>query len=85
MPHATLSSKFQISIPKEVRERMNLQPGQKVGFIERGGLFYFARVPTFDELRGSMKGSDTTFERDRTDRLERYKHIKPAPLARKAA
>jgi AbrB family looped-hinge helix DNA binding protein len=81
MPHATLSSKFQISIPKEVREQLNLQPGQKVGFIERGGQFYFSRVPTLDELKGMMRGA-APFERDRTDRLERYKHIKPA---RKAA
>lgn len=81
MPTATLSSKFQISIPKEVREQLNLQPGQKVGFLQVGKQFYFSRVPTLDELKGMMKGAPP-FERERTDRLERYTNIKPA---RKAA
>ena len=39
IPTATLSSKYQISIPKEIRDSMNLKPGQKLAFlcIGKGG------------------------------------------------
>jgi AbrB family looped-hinge helix DNA binding protein len=36
MTTATVSSKFQISIPKEVREAMQIQPGQQYEFIPMG-------------------------------------------------
>ena len=43
----TLSSKFQISIPKEVRERQGWKPGQKFAFLPRGLTGYvLVAVPT---------------------------------------
>ena len=33
---ATLSSKYQISIPKDIRDTLNLKPGQKLVFISSG-------------------------------------------------
>lgn len=69
MNAVTLSSKFQISIPKEVRERQGWKPGQKLAFIPRGGGGYeLVPVPKLEELRGIAKGADPTNYRDRYDR-----------------
>lgn len=65
---ATLSSKFQISIPKSVREAKGWQPGQKLVFLPRDNGFILVPVPTADELAGSAKGADITGYRDHADR-----------------
>ncbi|MBP2558950.1 AbrB family looped-hinge helix DNA binding protein [Neorhizobium galegae] len=68
MTTATLSSKFQISIPKEIREKHNWQAGQQFAFIPKGKSVVLVPVPTRDELRGIAKGADTSNYRDRNDR-----------------
>jgi AbrB family looped-hinge helix DNA binding protein len=66
---ATISSKFQISIPKEVRERQGWKPGQKLAFVPNGLKGYsLVPVPTLEELFGIAKGADPTNYRDRNDR-----------------
>ena len=65
---ATLSSKFQISIPKAVREKQNWSPGQKLAFIPKDGGVVLVPVPTLGQLRGIAKGADTSNHRDRKDR-----------------
>ena len=64
----TLSSKFQISIPKEVRDAQKWKPGQKFAFIPRGGSMVLVPVPTIEELRGIARGADPEGYRDRDDR-----------------
>ena len=49
MARATVSPKFQIVIPKEIRERYELKPGQQVALIDRDG--YIALVPQPPDLR----------------------------------
>ena len=73
MASATLSSKFQLSIPKAIREQMRLQAGQKFAIIPKGDTIVLAPVRPLAEMRGRLKGADTSDYRDRTDRLERYK------------
>ena len=73
MASATLSSKFQLSIPKAIREQMRLQAGQKFAIIPKGDTIVLAPVRPLAEIRGRLKGADTSDYRDRTDRLERYK------------
>lgn len=68
MNAVTLSSKFQISIPKEVRESQGWKPGQKFAFVPRGGGYQLVPVPELKDLRGIAKGADTTDYRDRHDR-----------------
>jgi AbrB family looped-hinge helix DNA binding protein len=46
MATATLSPKFEISIPKEVRDRQNWEPGQKFVFIPEGKDMVRVPVPT---------------------------------------
>lgn len=68
MARATVSPKFQIVIPKEIRERLDLKPGQQVALIDRDG--YVALVPQrpISELRGVLKGAPLDDYRDETDR-----------------
>ena len=64
----TLSSKFQISIPKSVREAKGWKAGQEFAFVPRDGGIMLVPVPTIDELRGIARGADPTGYRDRDDR-----------------
>jgi AbrB family looped-hinge helix DNA binding protein len=63
-----LSSKFQISIPKEVRESQGWKPGQKFAFIPRAGGYELVPVPKLADIMGIAKGADRTGYRDRYDR-----------------
>jgi AbrB family looped-hinge helix DNA binding protein len=65
---ATLSSKFQISIPKAVRNERKWKAGQEFAFIPKGTGVLLVPVPTFDELRGIAKGANPDHYRDREDR-----------------
>ncbi|MFT3986241.1 AbrB/MazE/SpoVT family DNA-binding domain-containing protein [Aestuariivirga sp.] len=66
---AKLSSKFQISIPKEVREAEGWQAGQRFMFIPKGRGVLVMPVPEASDLAGSAKGADASNYRDRTDRV----------------
>jgi AbrB family looped-hinge helix DNA binding protein len=73
MTSVTLSSKFQLSIPKSIREEMHLQAGQKFVILPKGDTIVLAPMHTLDEMRGRLKGADSSNYRDRSDRLDRYK------------
>ena len=64
----TLSSKFQVVIPRAVRTRLGLRPGMKLQVIEYNGRVEFLPLRKPAELRGFLKGLDTAIERD-SDRL----------------
>lgn len=68
MPLATVSPKFQIVIPKEIRERYELKPGQKLAFIDRDGYVALVVPRPISELRGILKGAPLDGYRDKTDR-----------------
>jgi AbrB family looped-hinge helix DNA binding protein len=68
MPTVTVSPKFQVVIPKEVREAMNITPGQKVQMMIYRGNIVLVPLRPIEELRGILKGIDTDIERD-PDRL----------------
>lgn len=68
MQSATLSSKFQLSIPKAVREAMGLKPGQRFTIIDKGGVIEFVPERQIRDARGMVKGPGTGDFRDRTDR-----------------
>ena len=65
---ATVSSKFQVSIPKEVRDRMALRPGQKVAFIAKIEGVLMVPVPEREEIAGMARGTNPEGYRDRNDR-----------------
>lgn len=75
MSVTTLSSKFQISIPKEIRESMKLKAGQRLAFIQSGKSIKLVPQPTIDDLFGIAKGANTENYRDRKDRDNRLPSI----------
>jgi AbrB family looped-hinge helix DNA binding protein len=60
----TISSKYQVVIPKDVRERLRIRPGQKVEAFAIGGRIELVPVRPVAEMRGFLKGMDSNFERD---------------------
>jgi len=64
MVTVTISPKFQVVIPKEIREKLGLEPGQKIQAIAYGDRIELIPVRPASELRGFLKGIDTRVERD---------------------
>ena len=65
---ATLSSKFQISVPKAVREQQRWGAGQEFVFIPKGVGVLMVPVLALDQLKGIAKGAKSEGFRDRDDR-----------------
>ena len=65
---ATLSSKFQISIPKAVRDDRRWKAGQEFAFIPKGTGVLLVPVPEMADLAGIAKGAKSDNYRDREDR-----------------
>jgi AbrB family looped-hinge helix DNA binding protein len=68
MQTVIVSPKFQVVIPRKVRESLNLRPGQKMQVIEYDGRIELIPDRDISELRGFLKGINTDFERE-NDRL----------------
>ena len=64
MPTVTISPKYQVVIPKEIREALSLAPGQKVEAIAYGDRIELIPVRPISEMRGFLEGIDTTMERE---------------------
>ncbi|MBT3343417.1 MAG: AbrB/MazE/SpoVT family DNA-binding domain-containing protein [Gemmatimonadetes bacterium] len=64
MTTVTISPKYQIVIPKSVRERLNLTPGQKVETIVYDNRIELIPVRPIKEMRGIVSGIDTSVERE---------------------
>lgn len=69
MNAVTISPKFQVVIPKSIREQLKLVPGQKIQAIAYGDRIEFIPIRPASEMRGMLRGLDTSFERDREDRV----------------
>jgi AbrB family looped-hinge helix DNA binding protein len=66
---ATLSSKFQISIPKAVRDEFHWTAGQEFVFVPKDKGVLVMPVPELKELAGIARGARTTGYRDRKERV----------------
>jgi len=64
MSSVTVSPKFQVVIPKDVRNRMQLAPGQKMQVISYGDRIELVPVRPVRSMRGFLKGMNTSFERE---------------------
>ncbi|MCK5520659.1 MAG: AbrB/MazE/SpoVT family DNA-binding domain-containing protein [Candidatus Marinimicrobia bacterium] len=68
METVTISPKFQIVIPKVIRENLDLHPGEKVQVILFNNRIEYIPVKTLSNMRGFLKGIDTNVERE-NDRI----------------
>ena len=69
MDVVTLSPKFQVVIPRNVRKKLDLKPGQKIVVIEKDGILNLVPQKPIKEMRGFAKGIDTSKLRDEEDRF----------------
>ena len=69
MAHTVVSSKYQIVIPKEVRQQVDLHKGQILQVVVRNGVITLVPDRPISELRGFVKGLDPSGLRDEEDRL----------------
>ena len=67
MEAVTISSKYQVVIPREVRTQFNLKPGQKIMFIPYNGTLRVVLVPPIERARGMFKGMNVNNIREEVD------------------
>jgi AbrB family looped-hinge helix DNA binding protein len=67
MEAVTISSKYQVVIPREVRKQFNLKPGQKLMFIPYNGTLRVVVVPPIKKARGMLKGMNMDNIREEVD------------------
>ncbi|MGD9135161.1 MAG: AbrB/MazE/SpoVT family DNA-binding domain-containing protein [Desulfobacterales bacterium] len=65
MQTVTVSPKYQVVIPKNIRDALKLRPGQKMRVIEYDGRIELIPDRDISELRGFLKGIDTRVEREK--------------------
>lgn len=69
MASATLSTKYQLVIPRSVRERLGLVPGTKLTVIAKGGVVYLVPERPIRSRRGLARGTSPRGLREKKDRL----------------
>jgi AbrB family looped-hinge helix DNA binding protein len=65
MISVTVSPKYQVVIPKEVRESMGIVSGQKIQILTYQNRIELIPVQPMKKMRGFLKGIDTSVRRDR--------------------
>lgn len=69
MDTVTISSKYQMVIPRAIREKWNIKPGQKVRLIIIGNRLEVVPVRDIKSARGFLKGMGSDIEREEEDRV----------------
>jgi AbrB family looped-hinge helix DNA binding protein len=64
METVTVSPKYQVVIPRVIRDALGIQPGQKMQVFRRGTHIELVPVRPVQELRGILAGADATVERE---------------------
>lgn len=65
---ARMSSKYQICVPKKIREQLHIKPGQKFILIPKGNCLELVPKRDIKSFKGILRGADTSKVRDREDR-----------------
>jgi AbrB family looped-hinge helix DNA binding protein len=68
MATVTVSTKYQVVIPRAIRDALGIRPGQKVQLIRYGGRIELIPLRPIQETRGFLRGINTTVERE-TNRI----------------
>lgn len=69
MARTRVSPKYQIVIPKEVRESIGLEVGQELQVVAKGGTITLVPEQPIEKLRGFARGIKTTNLREKKDRM----------------
>ena len=69
MARVTISPKFQIVIPREIRQRLRLRPGQQITLMERDGIITAIPDLPLEKFRGILKGMSRTELREKQERI----------------
>ena len=69
MARTKVSSKYQVVIPKDIRTRADIRPGQEFQVITKGGLVTLVPDKPIASMRGFVRGMKTTGFREKKDRL----------------
>lgn len=65
METVKVSTKYQVVIPKAVREAAGILPGQEVAVLHHGGRIELIPLRPVGEMRGFLRGLETTIEREK--------------------
>jgi len=68
MNAVTISSKYQVVIPRTIREQFDLKPGTKIMFIPYNNTLRVVIVPPMEQALGMFSGIDTDPQREKGDR-----------------
>lgn len=69
MDTVTISTKFQVVIPRRIRERMRLRPGEKLQVISFDDRIELIPVRPMSKMKGFLRGFDPSFKREKEDRV----------------
>jgi AbrB family looped-hinge helix DNA binding protein len=69
MQTVTISSKYQVVIPRQIREKHNLKPGEKFILMSIGDRIEMIPEKKMNDLRGVLSGMDTDPGREKEDRI----------------
>ena len=69
MATVTVSSKYQVVIPLEVRREIPIEIGQRMAVVTKGGVISLVPEQPVSSLRGIAKGANVAGVRDKRDRL----------------
>ena len=65
MKTVTVSPKYQVVIPRDVREKLSIKPGEKMQIINYANRIELVPVKKIKTMRGFLKGIDTTVVREK--------------------
>ena len=68
MAKATISSKYQLVIPKEIRQEVHIESGQVIQVLAKRGVITLVPDRPLAELRGMLRGIATAGYREKSDR-----------------
>ena len=69
METVTLSSKYQLVVPRGARERLRLKPGMRITVLDKGGVLFLVPERPMSAYRGIVRGTNPRGLREKKDRL----------------
>ena len=69
METVTLSSKYQLVIPRATRERLRLRPGMQLTVVAKGDVIFLVPARPMRSFRGAARGTRARDLREKKDRL----------------